>query len=90
MSKSWVLLLTFVLLISFIFAQSSEESSQNNEDVDCAQHNACGDCTDESGCVWCETDSECVNGGFFGPSTILPSCSNWNHKQCTSLYNFIF
>ena len=93
MHKWCFVLLTLVLLSSLVFAQSSEEStqeestqesSQNDNDVDCSQHNDCDSCTDESKCVWCETDEECIDGGFFGPSSILPSCSNWKYKQCLS------
>lgn len=73
---SFVVFIGLVLLNSFCTAQ---------EEVNCEQHNSCDSCTDESGCVWCESDSECVEGGFFGPSTLFPSCSDWKYKQCTSM-----
>jgi len=67
--------LVLTLCLALLFAVTWAQNANCN-------HNSCDACTDESGCVWCESDLECVPGGFLGPHTALPSCSNWKHKQC--------
>ena len=86
--KGLIFVFVCILLFGFCLSQTSVSTVEENNNVqaDCAQLNDCDSCTDESTCVWCETDQECQNGGFFGPDTFFPSCSDWKWKQCFSMF----